>query len=72
MKKFTRIFTTMALCAAFLTGTALSFTNTTEAVVHQPNIMQLDQRDDQTPPPPQQPQRPHTHHQEAPAPEWQG
>ena len=39
MKKFTRIFTTMALCAAFLTGTALSFTNTTEAAVHQPNIM---------------------------------
>ena len=69
MKNLTKTFAAMALCAAFLTGTALSFTNTTEAAVHQPNIMQLDQRDDQTPPPPQ---KHHKHHQEAPAPEWQG
>ena len=69
MKNLTKTFAAMALCAAFLTGTALSFTTTTEAAVHQPNIMQLDQRDDQTPPPPQ---KHHKHHQEAPAPEWQG
>lgn len=69
MKNLTKTFAAMALCAAFLTGTALSFTNTTEASAHHPDIMQLDQRDDQTPPPPQ---KHHKHHQEAPAPEWQG
>lgn len=73
MTKITKTFTTMALCAAVLTGTSLSFTNTTEAAVHHPPVMQLDQQDPQTPPPPQKPHKQHKpqKHHEAPAPEWQ-